>query len=404
MDVGSKSGPSKALGDAQIEAQRRARAETEKRTRQVERDARQRMEVADKHATQVEREQEMRVERTRQQTSSQIEAELAKRQATVGKLKNETYHDVAELKRRAAAENAKIRSEAERRLETTQATFDAQTDLAEYEGRKQLKETLTRNARLQSYQDQAAENERQILKQSHNEEMKALEKSYTAQKLNVQQQGDAEIERLQNKAAEGRQEAEKRFESHYRGTLGANAEAIGRTQAEAKKQLDSLRQSHSESLSQYEARLEDPFYRMVDLGLQLRDRGDYYELEARIPAHEREHLKVTVRGGSIMVSGARRNEESLKLEEGGTRKISSFQTYQESLPLDWPVEAQSMLQEFDGDRLKVTIPKKGAYIDSQTGKKRPLDPEPYSAARAPRPDFPPGVPSPAAKRPDKPIG
>jgi len=400
MDVKSNSSATQAA----IAAQARARAEAEKQTRQVERDAQERIQNAQTRAQQVEQEMDLRMDHVRDATETAVELSESKREATLGSLKNQTYKDVADLKRRTAAELARIRSEGDRQVENAQDHYRDQTQLAEYEGQKQLRESVSKNARLQTYQERAAQNEREILKRAHAEEVAAQEKQFGEQRAELQSQGESEIKRIQEKTAAGRRGAEQHFEATFSGTVKANAEALNRANQEAKRQLDQLRSDHALRLERYEGRLEDPFYRMVDLGVEIRDHGEYYTLEAKIPEHERDHFKVNVRGKEVIVSGARRNEEALELGEGKSRKVSSFQTYQEVVPLEWPVDTKNMLREFDGSRVIVTLPKQGSLVDPRTGEERPLDRDLYSRSSAMRPDFPAGVPGIAPQRPDKPIG
>ncbi len=397
--MNSKHGPTQAA----LAAQARARTDAENRTRQVERDSRARMENAEKQAESVEQEMAARIEEARKKADSAVEIEESKRDKLLGRIKNETYKDVADIKRKTAAELARVRSESERDLTSTKETYEDQIELADHEGQKELRDHLKRNATMQAYQERAAENERQLLNKSHSEELAHLEQSQSERREQLQHEAELEISQLRGRTDAGRLGAEKHFESAYSSTLKANAEALARASTEGKRQLDGLRADHAQKLARYEERLEDPFYRMVDLELNLSDRGEHYTLEARIPEHEREHVKVTLRGNSIVVSGARRNEEKLELGDGKSRKVASYQTYHESLPLEWPVEPKGIVQEFEGDRLVVTLPKKGAYTDPVSNEKRPLEKAPYVAARAPRPDFPTDIPGAAPRRSDKPL-
>ncbi len=401
----SVEGPSKSVSSQQqVAFQARARAEAEKQTRQVERDAQIRMENARKRAEEVEREMDVRMDHTRESTETAVQSAETKREHMVGTIKNQTYKDLADLKRKAAAEMNRVRTEGERTAENVSEQYKDQIDLAQYEGQKRLRETLTREAAQQEYLTRAAAGEREILARSQREELEALLKQNQEARDQIENKGKQEIQAIEEKTATGRKSAEQHFEGNYSTTVKRNAEALARASSEAKRQLDQLRSDHSVQLSKYEERLKDPFYRMVDLDLSLKDHGDYYTLRATIPEYEREHLKVVVRGNQVILSGSRRNEEKLELGEGKSRTVASFQTYQEALPLEWPVETAAMLREFDGDQVVVTLPKRGVMIDPMTGEKKSLQSPTYTAARAPKPDFPADLPKSAPQRPDRPLG
>jgi HSP20 family molecular chaperone IbpA len=346
---------------------------------------------------------DVRMDHEREATDTAVQTAEIKRENLVGTLKNQTYKDLADIKRKASAEMARVRSEGEHAANETSDQYKSQVDLAQYEGQKKLRETLKRDAQQQEYLSRAADNERQILARSHQEEMQALVNQNNEARSQLQEQGEREINAIQEKTAAGRKSAENHFEGVYSQTLKTNADALARESTEAKRQLDQLRADHSVNLARYEERLKDPFYRMVDLNLSLRDHGDYYTLKANVPEYEREHLKVTVRGNEVVVSGARRNEEKLDLGEGRSRTIASFQSYQESLPLEWPVEPHGMLREFDGDQVVVTLPKRGIMIDPMTGEKKSLQTPQFTAVRGVKPDFPSDMPKPAPQRSDRPL-
>lgn len=401
----SVEGPSKSVSSQQqVAFQARARAEAEKQTRQVERDAQIRMENARKRAEEVEREMDVRMDHTREGTETAVQTAEVKREHMLGTIKNQTYKDLADIKRKAAAELARVRGEGEHSAQDVSEHYRHQIDLAQYEGQKRLNETLVRDAAQQEYLSRSAANEREILARTQREEIDGLLKQNQETRDQIENNGRQEIQAIQNKTATGRKSAEAHFEENYSSTVKRNADALARASGEAKRQLDQLRSDHSVQLAKYEGRLKDPFYRMVDLDLSLKDHGDFYTLRATIPEYEREHLKVVVRGNQVILSGSRRNEEKLDLGEGKSRTVASFQTYQEALPLEWPVETAAMLREFDGDEVVVTLPKRGVMIDPTTGEKKSLQTPTYSTARAPKPDFPSDLPKPAPQRPDRPLG
>lgn len=400
MDVNSKSLSSQAA----IAAQARAKAEAEKQTRQVERDAMIRMENARKRAEEVETEMDHRMDHARQATETSVDTANLKREQLVGSLKNQTYKEVADLKRRTAAEVARVRQEGERSTEDLRDFYKSQSEAAEFDGQKRFRESTNRNAILQEYQNRAADDERKILQQSHQEEMEALRDHTATTQQELIRQSEEELNLAREKAASARKDAENYFEGSYSRTIKTNAEALNRASADAKAQLDRLRADHALKLQKYDDRLEDPFYRMVDLGTDLRDHGDYFVLKARIPEHERENVRVTVRGNDLVVTGTRRNEEKLNLGEGKGRTVSSFQTYQEVIPLGSPVEPQGLLREFDSHGLVVTIPKKGGSRDPIAHPSKPATPAASTPSRPTRPDFPEGLAGLVPERPDRPLG
>src|SRR5690606_723366 len=107
------------------------------------------------------------------------------------------------------------------------------------------------------------------------------------------------------------QETETAFTRDFQAHFQKQQEALERIQKRAHHTLQHLRESTSHKLSAYEDRQSDPFYRLVDIDADLFEDHDAFVLTAKIPVHERDHISVTVRDNEIVLSGYRRNEESL---------------------------------------------------------------------------------------------
>src|SRR5262249_35828266 len=82
-----------------------------------------------------------------------------------------------------------------------------------------------------------------------------------------------------------------------------------------------------------------------------------------------------------------RNEEKLELDHGASASTSAYQSFSQSFPLSYPVQAKQLRKDFDGDELIVTVPKMPEYAN------RPVKtlPKP-ERAKLDRPRFPENLP------------
>jgi hypothetical protein len=113
------------------------------------------------------------------------------------------------------------------------------------------------------------------------------------------------------------------------------------------------------SLNAYRDRNEDPFYKIHHFDSNLSDSGDEYVLRVRAPSHERSNLRVSIVGHEILLSGQRKNEDFVKTSEGGRVSSTSFQSFKQTFPVDYPVEAKMIYQEVDGEDVVFHLPKAG---------------------------------------------
>src|SRR5690606_8538039 len=136
----------------------------------------------------------------------------------------------------------------------------------------------------------------------------------------------------------------------------------------------------------YSSQKNDPFYRMVNLDAEVRENDQQFVLTARIPPHERDRININIRGNEVVISGKRRSDEILEVGPGHKQRTSSFQTFSETFPLNWPVNSKFMTREWDGDTLIVRIPKRATYD-------APRPQKTVQRSTIDRPKFPTNIPT-----------
>jgi HSP20 family molecular chaperone IbpA len=191
---------------------------------------------------------------------------------------------------------------------------------------------------------------------------------------------------MKDASAEANQRAQQHFQDKFKHTVQEQANVIDGMENRASQQIRSIRKDTSEKLAAYSSRQSDPFYRMKEVGARLHDEGDAFVLTATIPDYEQKHVNVTIRGNQIVISGYRNNEEKLEESPGHVLGTNSFQSFEESFPLNWPVNAKELTREFHGDRLIARVPKQGQYA-----KPGPYQGPKPAKARVEPPHFPPNI-------------
>ena len=185
-------------------------------------------------------------------------------------------------------------------------------------------------------------------------------------------------------------EAEQTFKDNLDQTRELQNSTIQAIRQQAIGQIKEIRQDTARKLAAYATRQTDPFYKLMDLGLKVKDSGESLVLTGTIPIHEQGGISISVKNqNQLVVSGFRRNEEKLDLGSGSTKSTSSYQSYSETVPLPAAVDARQLSKHFDGDQLVVTVPK----LTHGFGKPLYKGPRPEKA-RVERPKFPDNIPEP----------
>ncbi len=101
---------------------------------------------------------------------------------------------------------------------------------------------------------------------------------------------------------------------------------------------------------------EDPFYKMRKLDGKLSETESHYILDAPVPENEKDHIKVTVNDGKLVVQGKRSFKDDIR-SEGHRVATSSYQSFREELPLGRPVVENFVESKWENGHLRVKIPK-----------------------------------------------
>jgi len=220
----------------------------------------------------------------------------------------------------------------------------------------------------------------------HMEELTQQEESHLQ---NLSKESQARVEKFRDMTAEANLRAEKTYQGRFQTTMDQHEAELANVQGATSRQLHELRADTAQKLSAYGARQQDPFYKMVKVGAELSDDGNAFMLTAHIPEHEQKHINISVKGNNIVLTGFRRNEEKLEISPGRTQGTHSFQSFQETFPINWPVDPHQITKRFDGERMTIRIPKLDDYSTYQAKIAEPPKPE---KIRVQRPDFPADLP------------
>jgi HSP20 family molecular chaperone IbpA len=355
----------------------------------AERDAQNRITQAEQSVEGAQLEANQKLDNIREQYDAKSEVQTANLEDTIDRQKMKGYEQLRDLKRAQEAEIKRVKMEGERELakesdyyrDTTYSTFrKGEQDLTDLRQKQATETNYVGKSGAIDFEAQKAEQERRVADLKQTEDFQYNE---------LNNQRIAKYEKLKTDTEGANQKASEHFQTNYKSVLDQDQASLDLINGKATNELNTLRANTSEKLSAYSYRQNDPFYRLKDIGGELHEYKDKFVLTAIIPRHEQDHVSVALRGNELIVSGTRRNEEKLELSPGHSKGTSSYQSFEESFPLSWPVEGHQLSKEFSGDRLIVSVPKASEFAAKGTYKA----PGPVRL-RAERPKFPGNLPTP----------
>lgn len=151
-----------------------------------------------------------------------------------------------------------------------------------------------------------------------------------------------------------------RFESVYGKTGAANRESLNIQKTNFIKEQVELKKKFFRESEKYAGKEDDPFYKLQERGNRLLENPDFYIIEAYVPAHEKDNIKVSIKDHTATISGKRAFKDQIE-EEGRKLSTSSFQTFREDFSFDKPVITQGLTRERDGDYVTFWVPKLSSF-------------------------------------------
>jgi HSP20 family molecular chaperone IbpA len=351
----------------------------------AEREAAEKITAARKRSQIAENEIKAEMDRQAEINQKRLAVEMVRSEDQLENTRLKGYEQVRDVKRAHEAESESYRRNAEKNLAQIQGRFKNKQAETESLGERALREIETKNQAQIEFQRKQGSHQIQALK----EEQSQVKAQLHADRVNTYEQlnhhNQVERKALENKTRESIQQSKDHYGSTYQSTLNQHHQSMAEISHQTNQEIQNIRRDTAHRLDAYSSRQNDPFYKLVQLEGELEETDHAFILTAKVPEHEQGRIQVNVRGNELVVSGQRRNEESLELAPGRKQKTSSYQTFNETFPLDWPVQPKLMSREFRGDQLIVTVPKQRHAVEPKKQKivERTLAERPHFPANLP---------------------
>jgi len=317
----------------------------------------------------------------------------SRRQAQVDAARHNTEEKVNEILETQSQKVEKVRTDSNQQIQGTKEKF--KKDLGETQAytSKRLEDAKTSNQRLMETeiakgrisQDKLHENQKKDYAQVNAQGQKVIETRKEVQENHLKRQDheygkrieknkekwvDREVGQneqytnrlgLSKKAYEQQiKDQHKRFESTYDKNEKANRDSLRIQNGNYLKEQVELKKKFFQSSEKYAGKEDDPFYKLQDRGNRLRENSDFYIIEAYVPQHEKDSVRVVIKDDVASVTGKRAFKDEIE-EEGRRLTTNSYQSFREQFNFDKPVITEGMTRERDGDYVTFWVPKLNSF-------------------------------------------
>jgi HSP20 family molecular chaperone IbpA len=366
-----------------------------KKLDEANRRVRDRVEWANQQVKQAEAESEERINHVRHDYDVQVMREEERNEQSLEAQRQKGYNAIRELQRAQNAELHRLKREGEKQLEELRKYYLDTIYATETKGREDLQTKQTQHAVTSDFMEREHKNQLEESRNMHELQAKSLQQEHTDRLSSMMEKNRKEVEDLRVRTETAEENASEKFQKKYTAAVRYQNEAMGNIFRNTREKLSEIRQDSADRLAGYARRQDDPFYQLRDLEGRFHETPEAYIVELDLPSHEQQNVSVAVRGKQLVISGFRRNEEKQEVAPGHAKATSSYQSYSETFPLRYPVQARQISREAEEGRVRFTVPKLTEYtpyeLYSSDGKKKQEKPKP-EAAKLEKPQFPSNIP------------
>lgn len=331
------------------------------------------------------------IEKVREDFSKNIDYERSRMDTALQIQHDKSYENLLEQKRKLDSELGRMKRVSDKNIFDTKIQYETEKTKLERDGKKEVSEIIEKNKNQKEFEIKTGEAQINEVKTKQFLENDFLINSHKEKTTQLNESQEKKLSDLKQNYIKTMENTNEHYESNFKKIHEDQSQVLGKIGKTAKTQLEEVRLSTSSKLNQYKSRQDDPFYKLIDLGIKLTEDKDQFTLIAKIPEHEQNKIQVNVRGNELFLNGTRSNKEKIELAPGHSRATSSQQTFHETIPLTYPVNAKALTRRFEGDLLIVDIPKMTASFDPNqmdTRGKVTKEDEVYAV----RPAFPENLP------------
>lgn len=374
-------GASNDFQERRNKVEQKARADYENQIQKINQERAEASEKLAKERQKIQESYNKQTEETRQQRENQIRKEQEQSQSSIEKVRTDNMKRREQEQLRGEQIRAETRQKIENEIEQQRLRGEMKIDRVSQDNEQKVMQAKDRGenkqqAMMQGYNKQIetnrkvgeqrlnetqSKNERELNKvqDTHQKELETAKKQHEHRMKEAQENFQRETMHSRDAYKKSLERQNDQFQSIYKKNQKAQEESLRIQERQFNRRLTDLKGDLASKVEHYDERKDDPFYKVQETDARIRETPSSYILETRIPQHERNNIKVKVQDDKAVISGTRSFVD--KIDEGDRAlSTNSYQTYKEEFRFEKPVASKAIIQERDGDYLKVIIPKMGS--------------------------------------------
>ncbi|MBI3543132.1 MAG: Hsp20 family protein [Deltaproteobacteria bacterium] len=202
-----------------------------------------------------------------------------------------------------------------------------------------------------------AETQEAIARQSYAAQKKALTENRDKAIVDSSKANEALQKKLQSEYELKSKTFSQLRDQQIISQLAADESQIKYHRDEGKRQLNAQVADTAEKLASHGTKAADAFYHVHQMGARVEDNELETVIRVPVAEHEQDNLRISLQHNSITVSGTRRFQDKVKLEDGHQATSNQYQSYTESFPVKGKLDQANMTRGYADGVVTFRIPK-----------------------------------------------
>lgn len=326
-----------------------------------EREVQQKLAESEKRIKEAQEAEQSHLEQMKDEYQKQYLSEEDRQIAMLQAEKARGYETLRNMKRDIQKEVGRTKRDGDKLL---QETKDYYGDVALAE-QQRAEETIKRSQQsafaAQQGQLMSSGMQERILKDNHAKQIEILRAEQSDQLEKTQAETQKMYQTTRDTFDQATVDVQNQFTSKLDQQKKLTEALLGEQNKRAARQLHQLTESNSRQIDAFASRQSDPFYQMVSMNGRIREHANGFTFSAEIPEYEKDTISVSVRDGQLVVTGNRKAETKVDKAPGQSVKTSSYQSYSETYPLNYPVDPKLITKTYEDGTLTIEIPKRTSF-------------------------------------------
>jgi HSP20 family molecular chaperone IbpA len=195
-------------------------------------------------------------------------------------------------------------------------------------------------------------------KAQHEREMLALKKKNFSNLSFVKDQHLNSLKKEKSQANQRKIQEEENFNRKYSAMITNHQNILNRIESQFQSDMHNITKSNESEKKRVQEKLDDDFYRVSSVDVNVEEDEKSYFLSMKIPEYERDLVSLSGDERTLRLTLGRRFKDEYTDEEGRTNMSKRSEVFSQTIPVKQIIDANKIIQTYNDETLTFKVAKK----------------------------------------------